>query len=348
MKKYIIFLPAAFILLLVSAVSCTNENNDTPPEPVKLTVGLVSGVGGFNDRGFNQLALMGLQRATSDLGFPSEGKESFDTSDIPVNINYFIQAGSDLIITLGYEAAQPTNSAATANPSKKFALLDYAATNMPANMLCYVFKVDQASFLCGFLGAYWAQFKDPAGPVAGWIGGADITEINNFKTGYLSGIQYFNTMYHKNVISKGFFADGFNDTLQGANLADSLIGLGADVIFPFAGKTGNGALYKIKEKGKWGIGVDLDQYVSIPEVSGILLTSCLKKMDNTVYNIIYYTATNGFLGKRTYYGTLGTFDVDIASYHDYDTQIPDSIKSAISTIRAGINNGTIPTGVIYK
>jgi basic membrane protein A and related proteins len=339
MKKGLLLL-----MVLVYLASCSSKDTTETTTIPKPKVGLISGVGGFNDRGFNQLALMGLQRAARDLGVDTASRESLDTSDFTPNINALIAKGYNLIILLGYEAASAVSAAAKANPDIHFALLDYSDLDLTVNKVYYVYQVDQSAFLCGFLGAYWAQLKDPGDPLSGWIGGLDIPVIQQFKTGYESGIKYFNDTYNKSVRTAGYFATSFSDTLQGAKLADSLILRGADVIFPFAGKTGNGALYKMQEKGKWGIGVDLDQYLSIPAVSGILLTSCLKRIDNTVYDIIYYTGKDGFTGKKISYGTLSTYDVDIAPYHDYDAQIPDSIKNEIATIRTGIVNGTIHTG----
>jgi basic membrane protein A and related proteins len=339
------YLRGFFVILSFSLlISCSRKDPGDAPTIPPPKVGLISGVGGFNDRGFNQLALQGLQNITQAHNLKSAWLESNDTSDFAVNIDSLIHQGYNLIILLGYEAAGAVKSAASANPSVHFVLLDYSETTIPSNVVYCFFQVDQSAFLCGFLGAYWAEMKDPADPVAGWIGGIDIPVIEQFRTGYEGGIQYFNNRYHKNVSSSGFFGDSFNDTLQGANLADTLIAHGADVIFPFAGKTGNGALYKIKEKGKWGIGADFDQYLSIPQVSDILLTSCLKKMDNAVYNIINFVEKNGFIGKKIYYGNLSTVDIEIAPFHDYDSQIPDSIKTELNSIRTGIKNGTIPTG----
>jgi len=64
----------------------------------------------------------------------------------------------------------------------------------------------------------------------------------------------------------------------------------AGMIFAFAGKAGNGALAQTKSLGKWGIGMDSDQYISHPEVQDILLTSCLKNIGNMVYQqlVVYY------------------------------------------------------------
>jgi basic membrane protein A and related proteins len=344
MKKDLFFSAFLSFIVLFQLTSCSSRDSVVLPEVPAPKVGLISGVGGFDDRGFNQLTLAGLQSAAKDLGVKTSSRESFDTSDFKPNIDSLIHGGYNLIILLGYEAAGAVLTAAKNNPTVNFVLLDYSSTNIPANLMYFVFQVDQSAFLCGFIGAYWAQLKDPQNPFAGWIGGMDIPVIHQFRTGYEGGIQYFNNKYHKTVGSAGFFATSFNDTLQGAKLADSLIGQGADVIFPFAGKTGNGALYKIREKGKWGIGVDFDQYVSIPEVHDILITSCLKKMNNAVYNIINNIKKNGFTGQKIDYGNLLTVDIEIAPFHDYDTMIPDSIKNELNSIRAGINNGSIHTG----
>jgi basic membrane protein A and related proteins len=332
------------LMMLSQLTSCSRNDTNVQPLIPPPKVGLISGVGGFNDRGFNQLALMGLQSIAQDHHLVTATRESLDTSDFTPNINSLVSEGYNLIILLGFEAAGAVSSAAKDNPGVNFVLLDYSETDIPANLLYCVFQVDQSAFLCGFIGAYWAQLKDPQDPRAGWIGGMDIPVIRQFRAGYEGGIQYFNNKYQKSVHSDGFFATSFSDTLQGASLADSLIGLGAEVIFPFAGKTGNGALYKIRDKGKWGIGVDFDQVVSIPEVSGILLTSCLKKMNNAVYNIINQVERKGFAGQQVYYGNLSTVDIEIAPFHDYDALIPDSIKNELNSIRAGIKNGTIQTG----
>jgi basic membrane protein A and related proteins len=345
MKNAVLSLTVLIMIVFIFFSSCTKDNDSSVPPTPTIKVGLVSSVGGFNDRGFNQLALTGLNRAAGDMSnIIAESRESLDTAAIRSNIAYFVQEKCNLIITLGYDSDLPTLQAARENPSIKFALIDFAEPNSPSNMISFKYRVDQSAFLCGFIGAYWANLMDSQSPVASWVGGPDIEEIEHFETGYLSGISYFNTMYHKAVQSTGNFTTSFTDTLQGARVADSLITLGADVIFPFAGKTGNGALYETKSKGKWAIGVDIDQYVSIPDVGSILLTSCLKKLDNTVYNAIQYSTSSAWGTTKVYYGSLSSVDVDIAPFHDYDAQIPDSIKTAIGTIRTGIINGTIPTG----
>lgn len=344
MKKDFIIIGFFSLVILSTFNFCSSKKSTDLPVIPPPKVGLISGVGGFNDRGFNQLALTGLLSVAADRNLQTASRESIDTSDFTPNINSLIQEGYNLIIILGYEAAGAVSSAAKNNPGVNFVLMDYSGTEFLPNLLYCVFQVDQSAFLCGFIGAYWANYKDPLSPISAWIGGMDIPVIQQFRTGYEGGIQYFNNKYHKTVSSKGYLGTSFSDTLQGANLADSLIQQGADVIFPFAGKTGNGALYKIREKEKWGIGSDFDQYISIPDVSGILLTSCLKKMNNAVYNIVVLIEKNGFAGNKIYYGNLSTVDIEIAPFHDYEVLIPDSIKNEINYIRTGLKDGSIHTG----
>ena len=142
----------------------------------------------------------------------------------------------------------------------------------------------------------------------------------------------------------GYYATSFTDSLQGARLADSLITKNASVIFAFAGTTGNGALYKVKDAGKWAIGVDVDQYISIPKVGPVLLTSSMKALNVMVYNAIYGYCNSVFAGGTVVHGKLSNNGVGIAPFHNYDALIPDSIETALVSIETGIKDGTIKTG----
>jgi len=315
----------------------------TEPQPV-LKIGLVGGLGGFSDAGFNQNILAGLKKVAKDLPVICETYESKTVADFSLGIQHFLTHGFDLIITAGFDAAQSTVNAANTNPGTDFVIIDYSMTSPPSNLLCAVFDVDQASFPCGFLAAWWAYKQNYSNPVAGFVAGPEIPEIRQFSVSYSNGIAYFNNMYNKNVGSLGYYASSFSDTLQGAKLADSLLQQNASIVFAFAGKTGNGALYKVKEAGKWAIGVDVDQYFSIPPVAPVLLTSCMKMLDVMVYDILSKYYNHIFPGGSVIHGNLNNNEIGMSPFHDYDVMIPDSIKSALAGISAGIKDGTIKTG----
>ncbi|MDD4644919.1 MAG: BMP family ABC transporter substrate-binding protein [Bacteroidales bacterium] len=324
--------------LLVLLPSC---HKDSQPE---LKIGLISGVGGFSDRGFNENILAGFQKAATEFPITCQTRESLSEEAIAAGISDFISDSCDLIITAGYAAAQATLDAALANPGIDFLILDYSTANLPSNMACSIFDVDQSSFPCGFLAAYWAYRQNPENPRAGYVAGVDIPQIRQFSQSYIRGIAFFNEKYQKDVQVSGYFANSFIDTLQGAKLADSLLQQGASVIFAFAGKTGNGALYRVQDAGKWAIGVDVDQYYSIPQVGPVLLTSCVKKLDNAIYGMLKDYRNLVFSGGQTQYNSLSNNGVGMAPFHDYETMIPDSIKAALTAIESGIKNGSISTG----
>ncbi len=330
------------LLLVISGyclLSCTKGDN-TP----YLKVGLVSGTGTFDDHGYNQDALKGLMTASAYIPFEWEARNSFSTQAIDTNINYFIRNNFNVIVTLGFDAAEYTLEAAKTYPTITFILVDYSFAQVPANMVCNVFDIDQASFPCGFLAAYWAYHRDPLNPKAGYVAGPAVPTIQQFALSYMKGVDYFNTRYEKSVVVAGANSTSFADTVQGAHLADSLIQSGTQVIFAFAGQTGNGALQKVRELNKFGIGVDVDQYYSIQSVSNILLTSCMKRLDVVVQNEIMKVFNGTFQGGVVFHYNLKNNGVDIAPYHDYESLIPDSIKTAVTDIKSGIMNGTIPTG----
>jgi basic membrane protein A len=334
-----------FIFAIFSSISLISCLKTTEPDPVPLLkIGLLSGPGGFYDAGYNQNILDGFQRAAKDLPLYCQSLECIASSDFETNINYFIANNFDLIITVSFYEAEATIKAAKQNPQTDFMIIDFQVDTPLPNLLCTVFDVDQAAFPCGFLAAWWAWKQKPVDPVAGFVAGPEQSGIRQFSVSFTNGVSYFNNLYAKNVGTKGCYASSFSDTLQGAALADSLIRQNAAVIFACAGATGNGALYKAKEAGKWGIGVDVDQYYSIPSVGPVLLSSCMKKLDNIVYQVLENYSNADFPGGTTIRGALNNSGVALAPFHDFDSEIPDSIKTAINTIQSGITTGTIKTG----
>jgi basic membrane protein A len=346
MAKFTFRLGCIIFVLLVFFTSCKQKPIVAPQKIWR--VGLVGGLGGFNDAGFNQNIMEGYLKAAHDFPLNCQSFEVTSVDDFSKGINYFLANGIDLIITIGFDASQATIDAANANPGIDFVIIDYAMASPPPNLLCVKFDVDQASFPCGFLAAYWAHKQNYSNPVTGFVAGPEIPEIRQFSVSYLNGVEYFNKQYKKNVASLGYYATSFADTLEGAKLADSLIRQNASVIFAFAGKTGNGALYKAREAGKWAIGVDVDQYYSIPAVGPVLLTSCMKELDVMVYQIMFDYYYLKFSGGTIIHGNLNNGGVGKAPYHDYDALIPDSIKTALADIEAGIMHGTISTGWTEK
>jgi len=337
--------------------------------PTTATVDLVACVafdtGGLGDKGFNDLAKKGLEDAAA-AGFTTHFSEAQGATDYANNIQTLVDQGCQAIVTVGFLQGQATADAAAANPTIAFAQVDTswgcgpdftcgtADDAQPANFTGLDYQVDQASMLAGYLAAGWSK----TGKI-GTYGGLAFPGVTRFMDGLYAGIQYYNEKKGTTVALLGWdgsLADpaasgtfvggsGGNDTwgdpARGEQLAATFADQGVDIVHPVAGATGNGSIKYMSEKGKWAIGVDTDQYISIgPPTNSALLTSAQKAIDVSVLDFFNQVA-GGYLGGTDYSGTIANGGVLLSPYHDYDAQIPADLKAEIDQLKTDISKGVI-------
>jgi basic membrane protein A len=343
MRKSVGLLMAGIMVLAMVLASC----GPALPEGCKrgdVKVGMVSDVGGIDDASFNQNTWEGLKMADEKLDVCAKFIESQAQADYEKNITEFAEQEYDLIITVGFLLGDATEKMGKQYPKVNFGIIDYAYDPPIPNVKGIVFNVDEAAFPIGYLAAGWAVLKDPADPQIGYVGGMQIPPVEQFIVAYAAGAAYYNQQKGTNVLVKGVYVGDFEAPDQGKIQGNSLIDEGVDVIFGVGGKTGNGGLTAAKERGKWGVGVDVDQYFTLPNEKDILITSCMKRLDNAVYSVVESAAQGKFTGGDVYVGTLSNNGVGLAPYHDFDNQIPADLKAEIDAIVQGIIAGSIPTG----
>jgi len=298
----------------------------------------------FDDLAFLQSCKTGLEKAKTDFSIECEYNIDTTTNRYQERLEYYGGLNFDLIIAVGYMWNDAVVESAKKYPETRFVLVDAELSESRANTMSILFDVDEVAYPLGFLSAWWADSHDSENPAVGFVGAFKIPQIRQFIEPYLNGVERFNQEYGKTIAYHGVYAGSFIDSGLGGQLSDSLITSGADVMFGVGGQTGNGALLKAKERGKQGIGVDVDQFFSFPEVSDILISSAMKSLDNAIYAVVKSFVDNNFNGGGIYTGNLANQGVQLAPYHNYELQIPDSVKLAIENIKAGIINGSISTG----
>jgi basic membrane protein A len=338
MRRWMFAAMVALIVLSLVVVGCG------PTKDTGLKVGMVSDVGGIDDASFNQNTWEGLQKAQEELGVQAQFIESQAQADYEKNITEFAEQDYDLIITVGFLLGDATGKMAVEYPDIKMAIIDFAYDPPIPNVAGIVFNVDEAAFPIGYLAAGWAALQDAGDPQVGWVGGMQIPPVEQFIVAYEAGVAYYNQQKGANVQVKGVYVGDFEAPDQGKIQGQSLIDEGVDVIFGVGGKTGNGGLAAAKENGKWGVGVDVDQYFTLPNEKDILITSCMKRLDNAVYGVVDTVLKDQFPGGSVYVGSLENNGVGLAPYHDYEDQIPDELKAEVNQILEGIKSGTIDTG----
>ncbi len=336
--KKITFLFCFLFSLSLLTNSC---NNTDEPLPVKhYKIGMLAekfGIDSYNDN-----SRQGLEDLKSETAITTDYRDGVDSLTMLENFNYFMNHNFDFLFYVGYNFSDFAIEKANKTPNVDFAFIDYDLDTIPKNMLGVSFEVQEAAFPLGFLAAYWADFKNPDAPKTATICGFDSKTLQKFYVAFDNGVKYYNSIYSKNVVNSTVFSYSFHEKQIGREIADSLVNEGISVLFTVAGSCGIGAIEVASEKNIWAIGVDEDQYITLPEsLKNILLSSCIKDTKVAVYNIAK-DYVNGKFNKGTIQkANLSSSGVAIAPYHNFDNQIPESIKVKIEEIKDDIISGKI-------
>jgi basic membrane protein A len=283
-----------------SAGGETTTGETTTASGEDVNVGLVSDVGRFNDRSFNQSALEGLQRAEEELGLTGRPVESRQTSDYVPNLSTLAREGFDLSIAVGFLLAEATNTAATRFPDSNFAIIDYSVKAPPfktnPNVQGLTFATNENSFMIGCLAGLMVE-RQGGRQVISAVGGIKLPTVDIFIAGYQAGAKECNPQVRTLIgYSQDFVAQD-----KCKEIALNQIAQGSQVIFQVAGGCGLGALDAAQERDKWGIGVDRDQSNLGPHI----LTSAVKRVDQSVFLTSQAVVNGEFQG-----GTDAVFDLE--------------------------------------
>ncbi len=339
MRKIVLI--SIFVMAVLALTACGSSLPEGC-EKGDLKVGMVSDVGGLDDASFNENTWDGLVRADEELAVCAKFIESQAQADYEKNITEFAEQDYDMIITVGFLLGDATQKMAEQYPDVKFGIIDFAYDPPIPNVAGIVFNVDEASFPIGYLAAGMAVEQDPEDPQVGYVGGMQIPPVEQFIVAYEAGVAYYNEQHGTDVKFIGVYVGDFEAPDQGKIQGNSLIDEGADVILGCGGKTGNGGISAAKERGKLGIGVDVDQYYTLANEKDILITSTMKRLDNAVFAVIESLINDEFPGGGLYIGSLANGGVGLAPYHDVD--VPAELQQEVEAILAGIEAGEIETG----
>ncbi|HPC19684.1 MAG: BMP family ABC transporter substrate-binding protein [Kiritimatiellae bacterium] len=339
----------AFILLTAGLACAISGPADAqppkaaPPQPMR--VAMLSDGGTFGDNSFNQNCREGIEELLySGTPIFVQFVETLSPANFERKLAVFAERDYRLILGVGYRMAPAIQVVAAEYPRTLFACVDGDFDEIPHNVWALTFQVDECAFPAGYLAAAWADRQDPRDPAAAWIGGMDVDSVNQFVVGFQNGVLHFNQAKGKAVRITGGHVNSFEDYEAGKALATRYIQEGADVIFGAGSYSGNGAIAAAHEHGKWAIGVDTDQYHTLVDQQGVILTSCLKRMDRAVQKAVTAALDHQFWGGTRYVGNLANHGVGLAPFHDFDNQITAELKMELQNIQREILEGRISTG----
>lgn len=315
-----------------AAIDCGSED--------AFCVGLVTTyTGKVNDRSFNQSAWEAVQQAEAELGAEVHYIETVNAKDYAKNMAAFGEENYDVIVTVGSGAADATLDAAELYPDTDFIAVDQFQEEAVDGVAGLIFPEDQLGFLAGALAAMMSE-SHQIGAVCASDG---IPSIWRLGEGYAAGAGYIDQLNESTttvfVIHNDSFNESFIDPEWGAETARAMINQGADVIFGCGGLTGDGAIITAAQEDTYAIGVNIDQYWTLPEAAPWMLSSVTKLITPGVFELIKLSKEGNFPG--------GDFPwvVGYAPFHDLDGKVPPAVKEQLETIRSGLVDGSIETNV---
>ena len=327
---------ATFLLLAACGGTST-----TPTKVVR--VGLVTDVGGLNDKSFNHLADVGLEKAKTDFKIQASVVESKTGDEYIGNLTNYATQGYDLVIGVGFLMQQAIGTVAGQFPNVHFAIIDGAGTDAKGNDLklpnveSLLFKEQDAGAMVGVIaGMLEKSGKAPKNTgVISAIGGVSIPPVDK----YIAGYKWAATMEDPGIKVLIGYSNDFTDPAKCSSIAKAQIAAKSEILFQVAGGCGLGVLQAAGQAHVYSIGVDADQKDADPSV----IASALKKVDVATYTAIQDVVNGTFKS-----GAL-TFSIanDGAGYALDNLTLPADIQTEVDSVLAKIKSGALtpPTDI---
>jgi basic membrane protein A len=320
---------------LMLAAACGGTSSNTPTKQFK--IGLVTDIGGLNDKSFNHLADVGLLKAITDFNVKGVVKESKTGDDYIPNLTNFASTGYDLVIGVGFLMQEAVGTVSGQFPNVKFAIIDGSGTDAAGNDLKHAnveslfFKEQDAGAMVGVISGMLekqGKLKNNKGVISA-VGGVSIPPVNH----YIAGYKWAATMEDPGISVLVGYSNDFTDPAKCKGVAQGQINGNSDVVFQVAGGCGLGALQAAGQAGVKSIGVDADQKDADPSV----IASALKKVDVATYTAIKNVVNNQFTA-----GSL-TFDIQNggAGYQVDNYTLPADILAEVTKVQGEIKSGAL-------
>jgi basic membrane protein A len=299
---------------------------------------LIIAQGGLGDRSYNDLANKGFKAALEKTGI---GGRAIESNDVVAQAQPILEratrGGFGLVIDLEFSHLETLQKIAADNPDTNYGFLN--AVVKGDNVTSIVFSEQEGSYLAGLLAALMTTEagnpKINPEKVIGVIGGTKSTGIDKFLVGYIQGAKAAD----KSVKVLTAYTNDFGDPSKGKQIADSMYGRGADIVYAVAGGSGAGVIEAAKERNRYAIGVDTDQDGEAP---GFVLTSMIKRTDLAVEQLVTDFADEKLRGGGDTI-TLGLKEdgVGLSPFKYTKNQIPPEVLDRVDQARADIIDGKV-------
>ncbi|KYG28102.1 BMP family lipoprotein [Alkalihalobacillus trypoxylicola] len=343
-------------VVALTACGTSDDNGDTTggdtgttdgeaTEASDFTVGMVTDLGGIDDKSFNQTSWEGLVAFGEEFGLEQNTNYSYVQSEsmdeFEPNLRNLVRSDTDLVFGIGFLMENAIRTVAEQNPDAQLAIVDMVVMNQETdelydNIANLVFKEHEGSFLAGVVAALETESNQ-----VGFIGGVESELIKKFEVGFKAGVKAVNPDAEIAVQ----YVESFNDQVAAQQIANTMYSQGTDIIYHAAGDSGNGLFTEAKNRARndekvWAIGVDKDQYEEgvYDDDKSVTLTSMVKRVDIAVANVSEDTMNGNFPGGQVLeYG----LDDEAIGISDSTENLSDGVEDEVNNYRDQILSGDI-------
>jgi basic membrane protein A len=327
-----------------------------------LKIGVVTDLGTLNDKGFNEYSYKGAVDAATTLGAATPSSiVPKDSSEYATDIQQLADQKYDVIVTIGFNMTAATVTAAKANPTIHFVGVDqspicvdptgapdstFACKGDPKTLLpnytSVYFAEDQAGYLAGIVAAYASKAN-----IIGAIGGTTLcASCVRFIQGYELGAKSVkpSIVVKSAYVTHDFSAAAFSDPAGGKVFAKTFINSNkVDVLFQVAGATGNGVLEAACAANIYGIGVNVDQWVSLgAPANACIITSAEKRIETAVNQAVTGIAAGTLAAGDVLYNAVND-GIAASPFHDKASMFGPEVQAALDKALAAMKAGTLQT-----
>jgi basic membrane protein A and related proteins len=337
---------AALIVAVVAALGITAGSGTASSHQTTFQAALISDVGRFNDKSFNQSQLQGLLRAKAQLKIKALPLQSNSDADYIPNLTTAVRRGSNAVICAGFLMADACAKVVSRSKNVQFAITDYPVQIAPfanakgkilyPNVTGLTYASQESGCLVGYMAALMAK-RAGGKQVIGAVGGIKIPPVDTWIAGY----KYCAKRANKAITVLIGYSQDFVQSDKCKAIAEQQIAQGAKVLFQVAGGCGLGTLKAADEAGIWGIGVDRDQYNDAKRV----MTSGVKRVDVGVYNFIKSAKNGAPLGGGNLNFDLENGGMDLGKINP---AVPKSIVAKTLALKQLIINGKVTPPLVIK
>jgi basic membrane protein A and related proteins len=338
--------------IYLQADSCQAFVEDYPPPShpeaasIENTICMVTETGGIEDS-FAFLIYKGVEAVSRRENWSDQIYTPLVELESAYLTENAARSNCRLIILMAWTGGNLIGPMARLHPEQKFLVIDTLIVQNLPQVRGQVYATDQAAFLAGYLAAAMSETG-----IIGTFGGQHLTPVTNFMDGFVRGVANYNQRNNAQVhvlgwdtVSReGIFVGDFGDMDKGKAIAQEMLALGADVLFPVAGGwIGSAVLQTVADHGgALFIGVDFDYAAGLPHYAKVILTSVEKRLDLSVVRAVDDLERGEFTGGMQI-GTLQSGEVGLSPFYGLEARIPQHIIADLEELRARIISGEIKT-----